>query len=59
VRVLPHAAGRLLGAKRPEAVFAYREALKEFTPEAAPYYHQIAQKNLDQANELLMQRRGK
>jgi hypothetical protein len=39
------------------AVDAYREALKELTPEAAPYQHNIAQQNLDRANALLAQRR--
>jgi hypothetical protein len=39
------------------AVDAYREALKERTPEAAPYWHSMAQKNLDRANALLAERR--
>jgi hypothetical protein len=43
--------------KLEEAVAADREALKEFTPAGAPYQHQIAQGNLDRANELLTRRR--
>ena len=42
-----------------EAVAAYREALKEWTKEATPYWHNIAQQNLDRAKVLLAQRRGK
>jgi hypothetical protein len=41
-----------------DAVEAYREALKEFTEEAAPYQHKIAQNDLDRANTLLAQRRA-
>ncbi|MCL2384720.1 MAG: CNP1-like family protein, partial [Alphaproteobacteria bacterium] len=41
-----------------KAVEAYGEALKEWTPEAAPYWHNIAQQNLDRVNALLAQRRG-
>jgi hypothetical protein len=44
--------------KLEEAVAAHREALKEWTKEAAPYWHNIAQQNLDRANALLAQRRG-
>jgi hypothetical protein len=31
--------------------------LKELAPEAAPYWHNVAQQNLDRANKLLGQRR--
>ena len=41
----------------PQAIAAYREALKEWTKDAAPYWHEIAQKNLDRANALLAKRR--
>jgi hypothetical protein len=44
-------------ARLEQAVSAYREALKECTKEAAPYWHDIAHKNLDRANTLLAQRR--
>ena len=44
--------------KLEEAVSAYNEALKEFRPEAAPYWHDITKKNLDRANALLAERRG-
>jgi hypothetical protein len=39
-----------------EAVAAYREALKELTPEQAPYYHQGASKNLQRALDLIEER---
>ena len=42
-----------------EAAAAYREALKEWTKEAAPYWRQIAQKNLDRVNATLVQRHDK
>jgi hypothetical protein len=42
-------------ARLEEAVAAYREALKEWTPEAA--LHDIAQYKLDQCLTLLEQRR--
>jgi hypothetical protein len=42
-----------------QAVAAYREALKVFTKEATPCWYNIAQQNLDRANALLVQRRGK
>jgi tetratricopeptide (TPR) repeat protein len=51
--------GRESGTEKlEEAVLAYREALKEFTKEAAPYWHNFAQQNLDRTNTLLAQRRG-
>ena len=45
--------------KLKEAVAAYREALTELTPAAAPYRDQIAQENLDRTNGLLARRRNK
>ena len=44
-------------ARLNEAVAAYREALKEFTSERAPYYRDVAQKNLDAALKLLDERK--
>jgi hypothetical protein len=41
-----------------KAIEAYDEALKEWTNEAAPYWHKIAQNNLDRANALLPGKRG-
>jgi tetratricopeptide (TPR) repeat protein len=41
-----------------QAVEAFREALKEFTMEGAPYWHNLAQQNLERADTLLAQRRG-
>ncbi len=41
-----------------QAVEAFREALKEWTEKAVPYWHEIAQKNLDRASALLAERRG-
>jgi hypothetical protein len=52
--------GRETGTERLlETVEAYRAALQEFAQEAALYWHNIAQQNLDRANALLGQRRGK
>ncbi len=42
-----------------QAVDAYREALKEWTKEATPFWHNIAQQNLDRANASLTQRHAK
>jgi hypothetical protein len=39
--------------KLEEAIAAYREALREFTPEAAPCQHKNTQKSLNHANKLL------
>lgn len=44
-------------AKLEEAVLAYREALKEWTPEVAPHWHDIAQRNLASCLAVLEQRR--
>ena len=44
-------------ARLDEAVAAYREALEEFAPEVAPYYHDMAQKNLADCLAVLEQRR--
>ncbi len=40
-----------------EAVAAYRAALKEWTREAAPHWHEIARRNLARAEALLAERR--
>jgi len=42
--------------KLEEAVAAYREALEELTKEAAPRWHDMAQRNLHSASALLAQR---
>ena len=44
-------------ARLNEAVAAYSEALKEFTREAAPRWHDIAQQNITQCLALLERRR--
>ena len=44
--------------KLEEAVAAYREALKEWTREAAPRWHDIAQQNLTRCLALIEQRRN-
>lgn len=49
---------RIDASRYEAAVLAFRKALKEFTPEAVPYWHPIAQENLDRANALLAQRRN-
>jgi hypothetical protein len=41
-----------------KAIEAYDGALKEWTNEAAPYWHKIAQNNLDRANAVLAPKRG-
>jgi hypothetical protein len=41
------------------AVAVYRAALEEFREKAVPHWHNIVQQNLDRANALLRQRRGK
>ena len=42
------------GAERLEqALAAFHEALKEWTPEGAPHYHQMALSNLERAEQLL------
>jgi hypothetical protein len=46
-------------ARLDEAVLAYREALKEYTRENAPYYHDMAQSNLDRTLKLLEERTAK
>jgi hypothetical protein len=43
--------------KLTEAVAAYRAALEEWTREAAPYWHDLAQQNLARCLALLEQRR--
>jgi hypothetical protein len=43
-------------ARLDEAVAAYREALKEYTRENAPYYQGMAQVNLDRTLKLLEER---
>jgi hypothetical protein len=40
-------------------VAAYGEALKELTPEAAPYWRELTQQNLDRVMRLIAQRQGK
>ena len=45
-------------AKLEKAVAAYREALKEWTREAAPTQHASVQENLAACLDLLEQRRG-
>jgi hypothetical protein len=46
-------------ARLEEAVTAYRDALKEWTRENAPHYHEMAQERLDRALKLLKQRTAK
>jgi len=38
-------------------VAAFRAALQEFTPERAPYHHEMARRNLARAEALLAARR--
>jgi hypothetical protein len=46
------------GTKRlEEAQSAYHESLKELTPEAAPYLHELVVHNLGLCNEVLSERR--
>jgi hypothetical protein len=45
-------------AKLVEAVAAYREALKEWTRDAAPHWHDLAQQNLARCIALSEQRRN-
>ena len=45
--------------KLTEAVAAYREALKEYTPQTDPTNYQLTMKNLNQVLTLLKKRSGK
>jgi len=45
-------------AKLEEAAAAYREALKEWTPEAAPHWYTMLQRNMAACLDLLEKRRG-
>ena len=54
----PVVIGERQAARLEEAVAAYRAALEEWTREAAPHWHDIAQQNVARCLALLGQRRN-